>query len=549
MTTNADLSRDECLELAAKGFRNPRFFCKFFLTDWFGGPMSWVHVGILAILTRQTDFLREFDEEYTQRDLDKILKHFTYRSDPADERSKMLPIFVADGNSLSLALSRYTLIMMPRGTSKTTLLNAVSIYNTEYLIHKMYLYLSEAGSHAEAQITSVGRMLVNNPRLRAVFGDLRPEQRNLEGLRWSESEGIIQTTSGVTFLARGRGAQIRGTIIGGHRPDMIVFDDIEDKDSVRTGAQRTKAAEWFFGDVVPALSQLNPKAAIVGVGTMLGSEALLAKLEKDPEWTTVKFAVEDADGDPIWPQWMDKEKIEAKRQSYATKNLLHIFYLEYFNTIRAQVGSAFSVFAVAPAPLDEYVFRAMAIDPAISAARRADSAVVVVVGMKENGIIGVLDAWGKRGASPREQIDQYFRLHFLYMPQRHGVETIAWQAALQHLLMEEMFRKAAECKRNGRNPADAYFDITPITHSSKKEERIEGILQPRYAAGYIVHQKVFPELETQLRDWPHGKRDWPDALAMAVSLLDDVAPMAGAGEATKELEPLDEIMGGNWRSY
>ena len=162
--------------------------------------------------------------------------------------------------------------------------------------------------------------------------------------------------------------------------------------------------------------------------------------------------------------------------------------------------------------------------------------------------------WGKLGASPREQIDNYFRLHYKWLPSadigtlRHGVESIAYQTSLIHFIQEEMFRQSKE------QGTDAYFEITPITHSRQdqsKEERIEGILQPRYAAGVVRHLRHFVELETALLDWPNSKMDYPDAIAMAVSLLDDFAGLSSGEDnfGDDEYAPLDEVMGSDWRNY
>lgn len=86
-----------------------------------------------------------------------------------------------------------------------------------------------------------------------------------------------------------------------------------------------------------------------------------------------------------------------------------------------------------------------------------------------------------------------------------------------------MFRKA---KQFG---VKAYFEIKGILHQTDeaKHKRIEGVLQPRYAAGYVVHVKTFAEYETALQDWPNSKMDIPDAVAMAVTLLDEFAGLAG----------------------
>jgi len=91
-------------------------------------------------------------------------------------------------------------------------------------------------------------------------------------------------------------------------------------------------------------------------------------------------------------------------------------------------------------------------------------------------------------------------------------------------VQEEMFRKSKEYAQ------PLYFEVIKQTHSNKKVERIEGHLHPRYSSGYITHQRVFPEYNGQLLDWPNGKRDGPDTVAMGVELLDDVAWVAGTDE-------------------
>ena len=128
-----------------------------------------------------------------------------------------------------------------------------------------------------------------------------------------------------------------------------------------------------------------------------------------------------------------------------------------------------------------------------------------------------------------------------------GVEAIAYQKALIHLIKEEMFRKS----RIYGNAA--YFECTPITYNNDKDKvtRVQGVLAPRYSAGYITHQHRFPDLEGQLEDWPLGKLDGPDAIAMAVTLLDPAAGAAipaGMGRVadTDEWIPLMEQVGGDW---
>ncbi len=217
--------------------------------------------------------------------------------------------------------------------------------------------------------------------------------------------------------------------------------------------------------------------------------------------------------------------------------------MEYYNQVRGGDNSKFTdkMFRYEPWVADDDFMVAMAIDPAISEKPGADSTSIAVVAMHlKKGHHYVLESWNKQGAKPREQVDKYFELSKKWKVKHHGVEAIAYQSALVHFLREEMFRQKH------------YFEITEIKHGTKKDERILGILQPRYANGYIVHTKRFPILESQLLDYPNGKKDAPDALSMAITLLDPYAAAAADPSmdlGADEYAPLDEVYRGEWRRF
>lgn len=530
-----ELSRTEAKQLALAGYKDPVLFLKTFLPHWFPGPIPWVHRGILAILTKQTDFLLNYGE------LEEIVENFVYEIEPGNSAKGTQSIFSIEHDEngvpvhVHMDLTRFTLIMMPRGFSKTTIVNAVNIYRIVYLVYKFFVYVSEANPHAVMQLANVKRELESNIRLISVFGNLKPEQRS--GKKWSEE--FFETSTGVAMAARGRGGQVRGLNYNGIRPQCITVDDVEDKESVSTDGQRLKTREWAYGDLLPALPELDPEASIQALGTLLHPEALLMTWMKDPDWTPVVFGALDRNERPLWAANMSEDKLAKKRRSYHLAGQLAAYYMEYFNRVRDDSMAKFRQEFFIVGKAEQALQKALAIDPAISNKPGADFCALAVAGIEPGGLIHVLAMEGKVGMTPREQVDTFFKLHFLYSPQKAGVESIAYQAALIHLLREEMFRK----KR--------YFEIIPITHKQKKEERIEGILQPRYAAGYVRHARVFPELETQLLDWPKGKMDFPDALAMCISLLD---PYAASASFTTDLDqdnypPLDEVYNGDWRSY
>jgi hypothetical protein len=414
------------------------------------------------------------------------------------------------------------------------------------------VYLSEAATHAEEQLQNVKRQMETNGLFITVFGDKKPSRSDPE--KWTQS--FIETTDGVVVAAKGRGGQVRGKNVGAKRPDVIIFDDVEDRESVRTDEQRHKTLDWLKSDVENALPQIGEqRGRLIGLGTILSPDALLPTLSKLPEWLTITFGAIDPDGDMLWQHYMTRTQFDAKRQSYARLRKLHLFNMEFCSTTRAEdEGSIFQqrYFKYAPMSREDFIAkcpgRALMVDPAISEKKDSDFCAFAVVGMLESGQIQIQDVQLFRGYHPKEQVDKYFELHFAYDCNRHGVETVAYQKALVHLLREEMFRKG---KTFG--PA-AYFEVEPVTHGRvSKEERIEGILGPRYAAGYITHDHSFTEYELQLLDYPTGKKDGPDVVAMAIALLDPYAAFAFDPEnldpdklAKDQFKPLDEEIG-EWR--
>jgi phage terminase large subunit-like protein len=520
------IKKEDIKQIAKNAYEDPVYFCKTFLPHLFPGEIPWVHRGVLAVLTRRTDFLHYYG------DIDKIVRNFVYERD-----GKQIPIFrKREDGSLYMVLGRYTLIMLPRGFAKTTLAgNAVPLYDILYGEQPFAVYVSETATHAQMQMDNIKRELESNDRIKAVFGSLRPGRD--ASARWAQD--AFETTTGMAMAARGRGGQIRGLKHGPHRPKKIIFDDLEDKESVSTEEQRKKTRTWFYGDVMPALPELDPEATIVGLGTLLHPDALLTYLERDPQWTVIKFGVRDRDGDWLWKENINSQKYEIKKRSAILAGELSTFIMEYDNVYKSDESSKFrqDMIKYADPPPRSELQVAVYCDPAISQSADADYTTIIAIGMDTKGGLWVLDVLMKRGMTPREQVDAYFDFLLRWRPQQAGIESNAYQQALVHLVREEMFRKKF------------YMEIIPVKYSTKKTERINAILQPRYASGYIKHVRRFPELEAQLLDFPNAKHDdGPDAAAGCIALLDPYAPMAAGEDLGKDqYEPLSKVLG-NWRN-
>lgn len=531
------LTERERAELAEKGLNDPVFFCRMFLPKWFPKKMPWVHRGLLAILLRKTSFLLNFgteqwaegEGEWTEAELDKIVAHFVWKENPDDPNAPVHSLFEVHRDTMGRPLkvllntSQIQMAVMPRGFSKTTICNAAVLIYVVYEMKRFIVYVSETAGHAKAQLDNVATQLETNELLIELFGALAPERNHPNP--WREDEK--QTLSGIWMIARGRGGQVRGLNRDGARPDMVLVDDVENEESVATEEQRKKTLKWFQSGVRPALPRNNPKAFIQLLGTMLDANALLPTLAKDPSIVNVRFGAVDPSGEMLWPEHMSEAAYKALKESYRRVGTLSVFSREYDSEITNEEERVFQHKPVHQVRLrDEFAIVALAVDPAISENMRADFCALAVVGRDFTGRLHVLDTVMKRGMTPREQVDEIFRLKTFWRADRVGIEAVAYQKALIHLVKEEMFRKSAIYGDA------AYFEVLEIRHNSDQDKikRVQGTLAPRYAAGYITHQRQFFELETQLEDWPNGKKDGPDVVAMAITLLDASAGLILAND-------------------
>lgn len=527
-------------EIAALGFEDPVFFCRYFLPEAFPKRMPWLHRGILAILTKKTDFL------WTYGEVDKIVKNFVWKLDWRDPSSPEFPIFQIEGKKIYMTLGVYNLLMLPRGFSKTTIAGlAVPLYIIVYRLLKFMVYCSEASTHATMQVLNIRNQLdcaengaPFNQRLFDVFGRQSPTKKDPELWR----EDFFETINGVAIMARSRGAQIRGLNHKSQRPQLILPDDVEDEESVKTEEQRIKTRKWAYGSLMPALPEMDENASITAMGTMLHPESLLATWARDPQWTVIKIGPIDKDGEEVWPENLTKQKLRLKKEAALRAGTLDTFYLEYMGEIVAPDAFKFKQENIIyDKPGDEPLQVAVYCDPAISEKRRADRAWVIAVGMSGKGRHFVLDTWCKRGATPREIVDKFFEFSIRWKAQRHGIESNAYQAALVYLVREDMYRP-----RPGA-PSGHFMEVEAVTHKSAKDSRIRGVLQPRFGNGYIAFTKRFIDLELELLEYgqPGVHDDGPDCLAGAIVLLQPYAAQA-AGEGdlgNDQFPPLEEVLG------
>src|SRR5574343_466421 len=228
-------------------------------------------------------------------------------------------------NLLDDESAQKVVIAAPRGWGKTSTVNLA--YPSKKILFrekKFIVPISCTATQAQMQSENLKRELLTNPIISELFGPMKSD---------NFSRDCWITASGTMVLPRGAGQQVRGILYGNDRPDLIILDDLEDSETVRNPDQRAKLKEWFFGDVINSVNRSKNNWKIVMIGTVLHEDSLLVNLLEDPTWLSVKIELCDENYRSHWPDYMNDTQVRDLAESYAKQGLLHVFAMEYRNTV------------------------------------------------------------------------------------------------------------------------------------------------------------------------------------------------------------------------
>jgi predicted phage terminase large subunit-like protein len=158
-----------------------------------------------------------------------------------------------------------------RGHAKSAYLsNAFPVHEIAYRKRRMILIISETNAGSMKFIKWVAGQLKYNLKLREDFGVILHEQKTRNE---KDSEVAFLTTTGIKMEATSLGTQIRGFRNGSQRPDLILLDDLESRDSNNTPELRQKAKDWLNQDLMPAYDPTQ--TAVIFMGTLVHVDSLL----------------------------------------------------------------------------------------------------------------------------------------------------------------------------------------------------------------------------------------------------------------------------------
>lgn len=272
------------------------------------------------------------------------------------------------------------IIMAFRNSAKSTIVT-LSYALWSILGHqqkKFVVIFSHTQAQAQQHLKNIKTELETNEMLRADLGPFK------EDVLWGQ-QGLVIPKYNARIIAVSTEQSIRGARHLNYRPDLIICDDIENREQMKTLEGRNKMEDWFMGEVIP-LGDI--KTRMMMVGNLTHEDSLLMRLIQKAETgeylaTILKCPLLDAEGVSAWPgKFPDQTAVEEYRRrigisenAWRREIMLEIIpdedqvirqdWISYYDTI--------------PSFSDEtYAFSAIGADPAISRKDSADKTALVV---------------------------------------------------------------------------------------------------------------------------------------------------------------------------
>ena len=331
----------------------------------------------------------------------------------------------------------------------------------------------------------------------------------------------------VRIEAYGKGASVRGLSWGAKRPDLVIIDDPQDEEDSRSETVTVNDWEWFLSDVY----FLGQSTRIFMIGNNLGERCIIEQVIKFSEqlnFTARRIPILDSNGKSAWPSKWALSDIEKERENAEVMGTIDIWYRNKMCQCISPDSQKFKreyfkYYDIVP-DLDTLNIYTT-VDLAISQKVNADYSAVVTVGVNSAGHWFVLDVdFGRY--DPSVTIDVIFATVQKWHPLVVGIESVAYQAALEHFLSKEMPRRGT------------FFRTIPLKAEKKKEIRIDNI-QPRFAVGTVWFKsgaRWLDKIEGELLAYPHGAHDDViDALAYMEQIA--VAPYEYKGGVNENWNP------------
>ena len=329
-------------------------------------------------------------------------------------------------------------VIAPRGHAKSTTVDMTyPLWAGCFEQEEFVVIISDTYTQAAEFINALKDEFENNPKIKWLFG-------NMKGDDWQDGEFVL--SNGIKYAAKGSGMKIRGIRHRHTRPTLMIFDDIENDENIKSAEQRQKLYHWFTKAAIPALAR-GGRAVVIG--TILHFDSLVNKVMKQQDifksWQTrVFYAItteEDGTERALWPEHRSLEKLRAMRDDPSDQDFIGsiTFAQEYQHKPFSEEDAIIQpdwIKECEPSQVPDKhtrLARVLTIDPAASERQTADFTAMIVADLYTDGNVYIRAIRNQR-TSPSVTADTVRELDEIYKPQVIGIEKGALGLVFRDLL-------------------------------------------------------------------------------------------------------------------
>jgi predicted phage terminase large subunit-like protein len=360
------------------------------------------------------------------------------------------------------------------------------------------------------------------------------------------------TQDGIGFWAYGRGQSPRGTRKAAKRPNLIIVDDIDDKEICRNHDRVTEAVDWILEDLLGCFDLHGGR--FVMVGNRIHKDSILANIVGDVEegqqpkphiYHSKVYALENpkthredqsVDGVPAWKENYSRADVDERMALMGYRAAQREFFHRHI-----QEGKMFKrewLRYDKRLALSQYQHIITYLDPSYKDTKKNDYKAIIAIG--RTGIYyHILKCWVRqttKGAMVRAHYDMDVTL------KANGATSP------YHYMEANMMQEDTHMPEYIRE-AETRGTMLPISGDKRdkgpKYTRIEN-MTPLFERGLVVIDQSLqndPDTVTfveQLLSFPTGHDDAPDALEGAIFISNtkistQIPTMLGARRRTQRL--------------
>lgn len=347
---------------------------------------------------------------------------------------------------------RYCNVVIFRGGFKTTKLRGYIAKRISYSISRTVLIIGKSENHALRTSRWIRLQVERNRQWAGVYG-LR------KGSKWQDHEFEIwheTDEAPINIVAMGITGSTRGVNIDDYRPDLIILDDVLDKENSATAPQRDSIEQHIYGAIWQSLAPRSeaPRAKIVSLATPQHQEDYTVKALKDPQWASLQVGcwTDETKNFPIdkqesaWPDRWSSAELRVEKLGYIRRNQLSTWTREMEVKLTTPENSVFfGSWLHRWDALPSYMVHYLVIDPVPPPSEAAKAKGLVGLDYEAMGIIGsyagkyyVREITVNKGHDPTWTCMEFFRLARKYRIRKAIVEQVMYQRTLKWILQQAM---------------------------------------------------------------------------------------------------------------